>query len=1005
MQNPKYYVSEQNQFVIENYNLAPSFSSFFPGIAGIFGSPMWVFYANRGQAIACAGVKDKNGAIMEFQPANKAYRTVSLTGFRTFLKIKDHYYEPFAEHTKYKKTMLISPDHLVLKEENHDLKVKVEVTYFTLPGESFPALVRKLKVTCPKKCQIEVLDGLPVIIPFGFSDDLLKRICQTIEAWCSVENTNSKTPFYRLKVIPADASETKLIEKGHFFISFSKEELASVIVEPAIIFNQTTSFTRPDNFIDNKNFKVPASQVCQGFTPCAFAHKKETSKEFELISVIGRAENLKELNAIKKRVTSKGYIEKKFQENQELIGGICQQINTKSAFKNFDLYAQQTYLDNIMRGGLPINIGDKNIYLYYRKHGDMERDYNDFKLMPTYFSQGNGNYRDISQNRRCDIFFNPEAAEDNIVRFFNLVQLDGYNPLVVLGSKFFIKSESAAQKIIKRHLKKDGHKLTEPFILGELLKSIPDYKTSKEEFAKDLLKHCEVKEEATHGEGFWIDHFFYNTDLLESYACVFPDKLKNLLFNKPIFTFYDNDHVVVDRKEKYVLKNKKVRQYESVKTAPTKAKLGKFKTTLAAKIICAIVNKAASFDAEGIGLEMEAEKPDWYDALNGLPGLLGSSLSETLELKRICLFLLNNLDQKAKVKVPVEIKDFIAGIYHVINVSNPFKYWKLSYQMKETYRNQIKSGLSNKETIIGNKYLADFLKSVINKCSRATKKCLTKYKNYYTYFINEATSFEELEDGSIEIKKFKQKPLPLFLEGFVHALKVEKDKKIYARVKRSPLYDKKLNMYKVNAPLDKAPIEIGRCKIFTPGWLENESIWLHMEYKYLLELLKAGFYKEFFNDFQTCLIPFLKPETYKRSILENSSFIVSSANPNKKNHGRGFAARLSGAAAEFIDIWVLMTTGKEIFHLDKKGKLCFCLRPKLPAWLFKKGEFSFKLFGSIDITYINKKKKNTYDKIKPVLYKLYLEDDEAEVKSICVSEPYSKLIRDRKVKKIVVTLA
>ena len=212
-------------------------------------------------------------------------------------------------------------------------------------------------------------------------------------------------------------------------------------------------------------------------------------------------------------------------------------------------------------------------------------------------------------------------------------------------------------------------------------------------------------------------------------------------------------------------------------------------------------------------------------------------------------------------------------------------------------------------------------------------------------------------------------------------------------------------MYKVNAPLDKAPIEIGRCKIFTPGWLENESIWLHMEYKYLLELLKAGFYKEFFNDFQTCLIPFLKPETYKRSILENSSFIVSSANPNKKNHGRGFAARLSGAAAEFIDIWVLMTTGKEIFHLDKKGKLCFCLRPKLPAWLFKKGEFSFKLFGSIDITYINKKKKNTYDKIKPVLYKLYLEDDEAEVKSICVSEPYSKLIRDRKVKKIVVTLA
>jgi len=123
------------------------------------------------------------------------------------------------------------------------------------------------------------------------------------------------------------------------------------------------------------------------------------------------------------------------------------------------------------------------------------------------------------------------------------------------------------------------------------------------------------------------------------------------------------------------------------------------------------------------------------------------------------------------------------------------------------------------------------------------EKCLREHKNYYTYFINEVVDYTENADKSITVKKFKQTPLPLFLEGFVHALKVEKDKKIPALVKKSPLYDTKLKMYKVNAALDKAPVEIGRAKAFTPGWLENESIWLHMEYKYMLELLKAGLYK------------------------------------------------------------------------------------------------------------------------------------------------------------------
>ena len=94
----KYRLEPDGRFVIEDYNQSKPFSSFFPGIAGVWGIPMWVFYVNRGQCIASFGVESKDKAILEFQPANKAYRLTSLHGFRTFIKArtgsKTVYWEP-----------------------------------------------------------------------------------------------------------------------------------------------------------------------------------------------------------------------------------------------------------------------------------------------------------------------------------------------------------------------------------------------------------------------------------------------------------------------------------------------------------------------------------------------------------------------------------------------------------------------------------------------------------------------------------------------------------------------------------------------------------------------------------------------------------------------------------------------------------------------------------------------------------------------------------------------
>ena len=153
----QFHLDTQNRVVIDDYDVLPPFASFLPGIAGPLGIPMWAFYVNRAQAIASFGVESKDAPIMEFQPANKAYQTVSYTGFRTFIKVRDaageHYYEPFSvgapsaspapppgeeasELCGLRRT-IISANELELAETSAPCGMPTIVLYFTLPGEPF----------------------------------------------------------------------------------------------------------------------------------------------------------------------------------------------------------------------------------------------------------------------------------------------------------------------------------------------------------------------------------------------------------------------------------------------------------------------------------------------------------------------------------------------------------------------------------------------------------------------------------------------------------------------------------------------------------------------------------------------------------------------------------------------------------------------------------------------------------------------------------------------------
>jgi hypothetical protein len=585
--------------------------------------------------------------------------------------------------------------------------------------------------------------------------------------------------------------------------------------------------------------------------------------------------------------------------------------------------------------------------------------------------------------------------------------------------------------------------------LGELIQTIDELQTEgrlEHGFSiNDILERASQYIEAEFHEGYWIDHWTYNLDLIEDYLSIYPDREEELLFGKSSYTYYDSPYIIKPRSQKYVKVNDHIRQYEAVaedkeKTAlisarqvcanvvrSAKGKGDIFKSTLFEKLTLLALLKFTTMDPDGIGIEMESGRPGWYDALNGLPGLFGSSIPETFELERLLRFMQSKLEKyRYSITLPAEAADLLRQTIELIDdyfMSNDperdFYHWDNIASKRELYRERVRLGFSGSSETITYTELVQSMRRIQDKISAGITLVLSIYSKIVpTYFYYEVLDYEFEVDESdqlildeqnrpfIHAKRFKRHTLPVFLEGPTKLLKITEDKaaadRIHAQVVASPLYDRPLGMFRICTSLAGESHEIGRARAFTPGWLENESIWTHMSYKYLLSLLETGLYEEFFTHFQKALPPNMDPEIYGRSVLENCSFIVSTAHPDASIHGTGFVARLSGVAAEFLSIWRIMMAGKSPFSYVG-NHLQLALQPILPDWIFDgSGKVAFTFLGRTRITYHNPEYKPTFkDDIKISSIKLELEDDcKVEIDNDVISEPYSAMVREGKVKSI-----
>ena len=1007
----------KNGYTIKNFQSKKTFSSFLSGVAGTMGVPIWSFYVNRGQAITSFGSKDKNGAIMEFFPANAAYMHTQRLGFRTLVKVDGKFYEFFKVANEFQ-TMNITQDKLVIEELNNELNLKLTITYHTLPNEKNGGLIRKVKLgNLGKKRHVEVIDGLAQILSAGIDYGGFKAVSNLLQSWMQVDKINNAL-FYKLRGTTEDTSKMGVVKDGNYYVTYVNNDLDfNYIYDNKLIFDYDTSLTHPYNFV-NKSLEdlIKEKQASVNQIPGAYSSfNLELEDKLEFITLIGYTSDTKFLNYIENNY-SYSYLNNKKIENKKIHNDLLEVIETNTAFPIYDEYMKQNYLDNILRGGVPLMFETKDglvgYHIYSRKHGDLERDYNFFSIEPKYYSQGNGNFRDVLQNRRNDLYFTPELRDSNLFQFGSLIQADGYNPLSIEGLKFKYEGNYDLPLSILNVLKDE-------FTPGDLATALDLENMDVESNLIDILKESKPIVKATFGEGYWNDHFTYLDDAIDSVEKIYPDEIDSIVFYEKKYAIYNSGVYVKPRSLKYVLTDEqKVRQYNAIEHLDKKSdwllnnKNEIIKLNLAGKLTTLIINKYAILDPFNIGLSYEADKPGWNDAMNGLPGIFSSGVSETIELnklvKRTLRYFNNNKDKD--VYLLNETYEFFKALENIKYEDN-ITFWDNRMTSLENYRKNLVNNNLEKISIKANDLI-----ELIERINQVLDEAILKAKNLDniipTYLSYEVTKYEiiDKDNNFVKAKEFNIRPIPTFLEAPARMLKTIKDKKeaksLYQEVKKSELYDNVFKFYKTSVDLSKESPEIGRIEAFTKGWLERESNFLHMTYKYIYSLLVSGLYDEFYEEIKTNYTCFMDPDVYGRSPIENSSFIAPSNNPDERKHGQGFVARLSGSTAEMLSMWSHMFFGPNLFKY-KDGKLVFEINPKLSKEFFINKKVTTKLFSSINVEIINNDLVDTYDD-KSYVEKIILVDlnkEEHEFSGNQVVGQWALKIRQKLIYKIKVIIS
>ena len=634
-------------------------------------------------------------------------------GFRTLLRltrggaeatVAQPFFDPPSKHRE--RTMLIGMNELELVEVDRASGVETRVLYYTVQGEDFPALVRRVTLTNVGDGSVEVAaaDGLAKLEPFGVNAGMLGTMGRTLEGWMRVyncgraedsEETSAAAcplPYFKLSASTADSAQVQMITEGHFafgYVEDAAEALLPVVVDPDVIFGDDTTLRDPAGFAKRGAAVADAAEVKVSKTPCAFAVASTTlaaGASTTLVTVWGRARTVPQLvddiapTVLKDRFASKKYVEAVAHGAPHGRRGLGDGEPALRRLLAADAAGQPA------AGGLPRVPGRRRRRQARLPHvlAHPRRPRAGLQQLPDRRDVLQPGVRELPgrqpepARRRPALPGRPglqPAAVPHAQAGRRLQPADGGDGVCSLApegarddaaarAKAAPVAEALAGDAASR--KKLAALLARPFRPGDLFEQA---RAEKIKFAKDRAAVLDAAAGAarqvfaanyTH-EGFWADHWTYDLDQILSFEAVYPDDVERALWDAEKIPFYMSAGTVQPRDFKYVeVDGLGIRQYNSVYDDPEKlgqladrdaqpdgafelaaptgdddASSAVYTVEPVSKVLLLFATKFTLLDPSGLGVEMDANKPGWNDAMNGLPGLLGSGMPETCEAWRI----------------------------------------------------------------------------------------------------------------------------------------------------------------------------------------------------------------------------------------------------------------------------------------------------------------------------------------------------------------------------------
>ena len=673
----------------------------------------WMFLSSNGGLTA--GRKNSSYALFPYYTDDKITESAEITGSKTIILVhendKIYLWEPFSNRYVgvYKTTRNLYKNNfgnkVIFEEINHDLGLTFKYHWNSSNRYGFVKKSELINNTKNPK-NIEILDGIQNILPYGISEEIQGIRSNLVDAYkkCELE-TDSGLGIYALSAIIVDRAEPSEALKANIAWSLGVDNPTYLL-----------SSVQLDNFRHGKAITQEVDVKAEKgayFTCSEFTLNPETEKNWMLVANVNQS--ISSIVEIKEKIKNDSNLAKVVLEDIETGTRKLKQLVGASdgmQLTSDDLYNTRHFsntLFNIMRGGIfddnytieksdfvkYISKANKKVYkkkrellqnlpeefsLQYlkdlakadedknfkrlsfeymplkfsRRHGDPSRPWNRFSINTRSEVDGSkildyeGNWRDIFQNWEALAHSYPEFIESMIHKFLNATTFDGYNPYRVT---------------------KDGF----------------DWETIEPDDPWSYI-------------GYWGDHqIIYLLKFLEFIENHYPNKLASY-FKKELFVYANVPYRIKSYED--ILKDPKdtieFDEESDERIHQKRSELGAdgallrdanyfiYKVNLIEKLLATVLAKVSNFIPEG-GIWMNTQRPEWNDANNALVGN-GVSMVTLYYLRRFLNFFEGIISDSSldTVEISEELALFFKGVHSTLLDNTELLSGKISDKDRKT---------------------------------------------------------------------------------------------------------------------------------------------------------------------------------------------------------------------------------------------------------------------------------------------------------------------------------